>query len=380
MEQQVKFDRSKMKTEVQYKADFSSIRYAMCWEDADILVEALAPENRRCLSIGSAGDNSFSLLAAGATEVVCVEMNPAQVACIELRKSAYLSLDHQEFLQLLGAVPCSESARKAFYQRCASGLSVEAREFWERHPNQWRTGMMHLGKFENYFRMFREYVLPLAHRKNRVCQLLESRSAEQRLQFYENEWNTNRWRWIFHVFFSRFTMGRLGRDPAFFAYVEGSVAERILRRVRHALVELDPSRNPYLHMILRGSLDEDLPHAWRKQHFDTIRKALQDDRLKIVSSSLEKHFAEHSLDRYDAMNLSDIFEYMSEETSHMLLRKIVQQSNVGARLAYWNMLAPRSRPESMSDVLFPLASLADELFQKDQAFFYSRFVVEEVRG
>ena len=26
------------------RADFSAIRYAQCWEDADILVEALAPQ------------------------------------------------------------------------------------------------------------------------------------------------------------------------------------------------------------------------------------------------------------------------------------------------------------------------------------------------
>ncbi len=30
-------------------------------------------------------------------------------------------------------------------------------------------------------------------------------------------------------------MGRLGRDPEFFRYVEGSVAERILERVEYAL-------------------------------------------------------------------------------------------------------------------------------------------------
>ncbi len=69
-----------MKTEVQEHADFSLIRYAQCWEDADVLVEALRPAGRTCLSIGSAGDNSFALLAAGARHVHVAEMNPAQVA------------------------------------------------------------------------------------------------------------------------------------------------------------------------------------------------------------------------------------------------------------------------------------------------------------
>ena len=50
----------------------------------------------------------------------------------------------------------------------------------------------------------------------------------------------------------------------------------------------------------------------------------------------------------------------------------------GARLAYWNMLAPRRRPESMAARLRPLDDLAARLHLADRAFFYSAFVVEEV--
>jgi S-adenosylmethionine-diacylglycerol 3-amino-3-carboxypropyl transferase len=44
------------------------------------------------------------------------------------------------------------------------------------------------------------------------------------------------------------------------------------------------------------------------------------------------------------------------------------------------MLVPRSRPESMAGRLQPLTELSSKLFLQDKAFFYSRFVVEEVRG
>jgi S-adenosylmethionine-diacylglycerol 3-amino-3-carboxypropyl transferase len=43
------------------------------------------------------------------------------------------------------------------------------------------------------------------------------------------------------------------------------------------------------------------------------------------------------------------------------------------------MLAPRTRPESMADRLRPLTELSQRLHHEDKAFFYSRFVVEEVR-
>jgi S-adenosylmethionine-diacylglycerol 3-amino-3-carboxypropyl transferase len=365
------------KSEIQHRADFSKVRYAQCWEDSSLLVSSLKPQGRHCLSIGSAGDNSFSLLAAGAASVTAVEMNPAQVACIELRKAAYLALDHPAFLELHGSRPSTR--RAGLYAQCRELLPPEARNFWNSKPEDIAGGIGGCGKFENYFRLFRSRVLPIAHPRKRVLSLLEPRSPEKRRRFYDEVWNNRRWRAIFHVFFSRTLMGALGRDPEFFKYVEGSVAERILQRTEHALAVLDPSANPYLHWILTGTHGTALPHALEEQNFAPIRAALQEGRFRITGSPIEALLESEPETRYDAFNLSDIFEYMSEANTEALLRKLVTASNRGARLAYWNMLAPRSRPEAMANLLEPRASEAAGLLHEDRAFFYSRFVVEEVR-
>jgi S-adenosylmethionine-diacylglycerol 3-amino-3-carboxypropyl transferase len=366
------------KSEIQHRADFSKVRYAQCWEDSLLLVKALIPAGRHCLSIGSAGDNSFSLLAAGAASVTAVEMNPAQVACIELRKAAYLTLDHAAFLELHGSRPSTR--RAALYADCRDLLPDEARTFWDARPESIAQGIGGCGKFENYFRLFRSRVLPLAHSRKRVLALLEPRTPSERRCFYDETWNNRRWRAIFQIFFSRTMMGALGRDPEFFKYVEGSVADRILSRTEHALAVLDPSANPYLHWILTGTHGEHLPHALEEENFDSIRTALQEDRFRIHGASIEALLESEPDNRYDAFNLSDIFEYMSEANTEALLRRLVAASNPRARLAYWNMLAPRSRPEGMSKLLEPRASESSVLFHEDRAFFYSRFVVEEVRG
>jgi S-adenosylmethionine-diacylglycerol 3-amino-3-carboxypropyl transferase len=363
-------------SEIQHRADFSAIRYAQCWEDSKLLTAALAPAGKHCLSIGSAGDNSFALLAGGAASVTVAEMNPAQIACIELRKAAYLSLDHSEFLELLGSRP--STCRAALYQYCRSNLPPSARDFWDSKPAEIEAGIASAGKFERYFAKFRHLVLPLAHPRRRVLSLLEKRDPAARETFYETRWNNRRWKWIFQLFFSRKTMGALGRDPEFFRYVEGSVAARILARTRHALVHLDPSENPYLHWILTGTHGESLPEALGKKNFEIIREALLADRMEIVHAPLEAVLEKFPDRKFDAYNLSDIFEYMSGENTAALLRKIHAASAPGARLAYWNMLAPRSRPDSMSHMLRPLDEEADRLFQQDRAFFYSRFIIEEV--
>jgi S-adenosylmethionine-diacylglycerol 3-amino-3-carboxypropyl transferase len=361
----------KMKSEIQQHADFTKVRYANCWEDADILIQALDPKGRHCVSIGSAGDNSFSLLAAGASRVTISEINPAQIACIRLRIAAYKALSHTEFLTLLGE---NEGDRLALFKKCQPHLDDTTREYWGHFSDHITEGFGRVGKFESYFTLFREKMLPLVHSKPKIRSLLEHRLPEERERFYEKQWNTWRWRLLFKVFFSRFVMGRLGRDPAFFKYVEGSVADRILTRTRHALVHLDPSKNPYLSWILTGRFGNHLPHALREENYDAIRNNI--DRLTIDPRSLEA-VLQDAEQPFDAYNLSDIFEYMSEENSATILKNIHQHSNLGARIAYWNMLAPRARPETLAAQISSLEELSETLFKLDKAFFYSAFIVEE---
>ena len=92
-----------MGSEVAARADFSGIRYAQCWEDADILLDALnVGPGHVCLSIASAGDNALAMLTRDPARVVALDLSPAQLACLELRVCAYRNLAHEELLELIG--------------------------------------------------------------------------------------------------------------------------------------------------------------------------------------------------------------------------------------------------------------------------------------
>jgi S-adenosylmethionine-diacylglycerol 3-amino-3-carboxypropyl transferase len=362
-----------MRSEAADRADFSGIRYAQCWEDADILLEALEPgPGKRCLSIASAGDNTLALLSRDPESVLAIDLSPAQLYCLELRVAAYRELQHKELLALIGSVQSIDRLR--LYQACRKHLSTPAAAFWDDRPTQIASGIGSVGKFERYFEMFRTRVLPLVHSRTRVDDLLRAKSREDRQSFYTMRWNNFRWRLMFRMFFSRTVMGLLGRDPEFFRYVEGSVAKRILQRTEYALTELDPAQNPYIHWILTGRHDQALPTALREENFEPIRQNL--DRLEWRCSSLEESI--NQAQKFDCFNLSDIFEYMAPDSYEQLLLLLVSSSRPGARLAYWNMLAPRHRPESLAATLRPLSELSARLFERDRAFFYSAFVVEEV--
>src|SRR5947207_7134688 len=143
-----------MTSEVAAKADFSGIRYAQCWEDADILLDGLDIQpGDVCLSIASAGDNSLALLARRPARVVALDLSPAQLACVELRVAAYRELSHPELLELIGSSPSQQ--RETLYRRCRSQLSAGAREFWDCHAADLAQGIGNAGKFEHYFALFR---------------------------------------------------------------------------------------------------------------------------------------------------------------------------------------------------------------------------------
>jgi S-adenosylmethionine-diacylglycerol 3-amino-3-carboxypropyl transferase len=356
-------------------ADFSAIRYGQCWEDADVLLDALAVQpGDTCLSIASAGDNTLALLTCAPERVIALDLSAAQLACLELRVAAYRALKHAELLELIGS---TRSARRdELYQRCRGQLSPDVRRFWDAQPDAIRAGIGGAGKFERYFTLFRQRVLPLVHSRARVARLLQGGAREEREAFYDREWDTWRWRAMFRIFFSRLVMGHLGRDPQFFQYVQGKVADRILARTWYALTALDPAENPYVQWILTGRHTAALPYALRAEHFETIRDGL--DRLEWRRQSLEDHLGtvgRHTIDRF---NLSDVFEYMAPATYHRALEQLADAGRHGARLAYWNMLVPRHRPESLADRLRPMPELAAQLHHSDKAFFYGAFVVEEV--
>ena len=353
----------------------SDIRYAQCWEDADILLPALNIQpDFTCLSIASGGDNTLAMLSRGPRKVFAIDLNPAQLAVLELRVAGYRELEHAELLALHGSTESPN--RQKLYQRCRKHLSNSARAYWDQRLHLIEAGFGSAGRLEHYFRLFRNWVLPLSESRRLIERFLTEKSGAQRVRLYDSEWNNLRWRLLLHIFCSRLVMGRLGRDPELFRYVKGSIAHRIVKRTRHAMTVLDPTVNPYLYWIFTGRHREGaLPFALRRENFDAIRAHL--DRLEWRCCTLEE-FLEDPPDGFDAFNLSDIFEYVSPESYERLLRLVVRAAKPGARLAYWNLLVPRSRPESLANELKPLTALADSLFACSNTFFYGAFVVEQV--
>lgn len=364
-----------VKSEVEEYAKFDIIRYAQVWEDAEILLEALdINENDNVLSIASAGENALSLLINNPNIVYAIDLNANQIACTEFKIACYKYLDYQECMELIGVFDSNN--RLKIYNKIENNLSDKTRKYLSDNIDYIEKGIINVGKFENYFNIFGKKVLPLIHNKKTRQELLEKKNKEERYKFYHKKWNNIRWNMLFRVFFSKIIMGKLGRDKAFFRYVNVNVAEHILERTRYAITELDTSENSYLHYIINGKYDKVLPVAYRKENFEKIKENI--DKIVLLSETIESFIERDDVEYISKYNLSDIFEYMSDEQMCQIFEKIFTKSSPGTKIAYWNMLADKRASKYFENLEYK-EKQANELLNKDKAFFYSKFIIEEIK-
>lgn len=359
--------------DIKIRARFDFIRYASCWEDADILLDALRiGSGDNCFSIGSAGDNSLAMLAKDPAMVVAVDFNPAQHANIELKIQAFKHFSFDEVLGFLGIDECECSQRLKMYDLIKSGLSYYTHSFWERHRELIEEGIVHVGKFERFFYIFRTKIVPLMHNCGTVRQFLEQKSIQDQHEFYERIWDNFRWKLLFRIFFSKFMVGRLGRDPEFFKYVDADVAGSFKKKADHNFTEIPIYTNPYTNYIFSGNFPRHaLPFYLRKENFELIKSRI--DRLKLHLGDINSCIDRYPDVKFDVFNLSDIFEYMSMQEFLDELTYLLKGATKGSRFAFWHLLVDRFFPEK-----FPIVyekELSDKLTSEDKAPFYKRFVV-----
>ena len=349
--------------------------YARCWEDDAVLRAGLRlGPGDDVLSIASAGDNSFALLLDDVKSVTLLDRNTTQLAICELKMAAIAQLEVDEARKLLGMAESNPLERHMLYHRLRPGLSGRARASLDPVPRQFGDGLLDAGKFERYLASFREYVLPLVQSRSTLEQMAALTDLGEQRRLFDSRWNTRRWRALFRLFFSKAVMSRRGRERAFFDHVEErSISDVFLGRAEKALTRIPVATNPYLVWILTG--DNLMPPYLTDDGFYRIRERL--DRLQLVEDGLGEHLASATAGRYSAFNLSDCFEYMSQDATDAQLRDVVRVSRTGARLVYWNLLVPRDG--SNIPALRPETELAERLHAQDRAFFYGRLVVETVR-
>ena len=344
------------------------IRYANCWEDADVLCAGLSlQKNTKILSVSSAGDNTLSLLTANPELVVAADLNSAQLNLLRLKVAAISALNREEYIAFSGFVPGIK--RVDTYLKIRSNLNQEARGFWDSRASEINMGIVFCGKFERYFAFFHHKILPLIHQRKTTDKLFASKTESEQMTFYINTWSNWRWRLLFKLFFSKTIMGRFGRDPAFLKEVKVPVSEFIYEKTEHHLSSIKCQDNYFLSHILRGKFGATLPHYVRPVNYEIIKE-------NLTQLSIEKNYVQKAGEKYglfDHFNLSNIFEYMNPQVFKETAHDLAKLSKSGATLAYWNLMVQRKLHEALPESFSFDRARSAELSKMDKGFFYGDF-------
>lgn len=355
------------------KIDFSILRYANCWEDADVLLKALDLKGgERILCIASGGDNALALLTTAPALVHAVDINPAQLYLTELKQKAFAALTYPELLQFLGVTKTSANERFYFYQKIKPMLSGDACCYWDAHKSNIAKGVIYTGKFERYFSVFRKYLLPLVHKQDTIKKLLSPKTGEAQIHFFNHTWNSRRWKILMQAFFNRYTLGRYGRNPAFLAHVAVNVADYIIQKSDQHLRSAACTQNYFLHMIMTGTFGPVLPVYLREEAFEAIKQNSM--RLVLRQASAQTAMQEQP---FDAYCFSNMFEYLSAELFQNLIDQCAAYIPSKAKLAYWNLMVPRSFHHAAPQLFSHQTQKSAEAAQQDNGFFYHRFILDE---
>ncbi len=316
-----------------------SLQYTNCWEDGYLLDKSLQVNSDSILlSIASGGDNTLLLLKNNPKQLICVDSNPLQIYCTELKARSVEFLTKERHLQFCGYIDDTAENRMKTFEFLSPFLNPEVFEFWENYPKEIERGFIHMGKFEKYLQLFANRCLPLVHSKSTCNKLIAPKPEEQQIKFYNKKWNSWAWKLLFRAYFNQKTMSKLGRDEEKFAHSKTSMLEQIWKKTDYHLQSTLCQNNYILDYILFGKYKQHVPPYLN--HFEKIKKWIKNNGIEYYTGDFQKAMQLNK--GVNRMNLSDVFEYMDEKQFRQCKSLLRHNTETGTLISFWNFLVPRS--------------------------------------
>ncbi|GIF96703.1 DUF3419 family protein [Catellatospora citrea] len=344
--------------------------FAQVREDPELEIAAFAARwDGPIAVVSSAGCTALSLLAAGAAEVVGVDVNRTQNHLVELKAAAVAHLAPGAALGLLGGVPMAPAARRQAYDQIRDRLTAGARDYWDAHPQAIERGVLQAGVTERLMRLIAR-TLRVVHPR-RIETLLALPTLDHQREFYRRDWDTLGWRLLFAVLCNRLVLRRT-YDERFFAHVENPSYARHFRQVaEHTLTDLDIGGNYFLHHLLTGAY----PAASRPPYLDA---PVPVDRLRLVDGGFTDYLRTRPDRSMAGFALSNICEWLTADQIDELFAEIVRTARPGARLVFRNFVGWTEVPARWRDAVREDRARGEELMRTDRSLCQRRFALCEV--
>jgi S-adenosylmethionine-diacylglycerol 3-amino-3-carboxypropyl transferase len=292
--------------------------------------------------IGSGGCTALSLLAARPRALHVVDINPAQIFLLELKRAALELLTYDELRR------CVAANARPFYARLRGRLSAEAAAFWDARERLLGAGLNRCGVIERKLRramlLFRLFIHP---RRRIVAALTQPSLAAQRL-FYEERWETWRWRAALRLGLSR-PLLRLVYGRAFVAALAPGFAESIHQGLAQTFMNFPAQDNGYLWQTFLGTYPAS-ERAWpiylQPESYETVKGGLE--KMKLAAADAAEWLAAQPARSVSFFALSNILEVTSAGYAERLIVAVSHAARPGALVCLRWILPP---PQSLVEML-----------------------------
>ena len=352
--------------------------FAQVREDSRLDVEALAPGPRdEVLVVGSGGCTALSLLAEHPAHVWSVDLNRVQHHVVELKLAALRALPLGDGVAFLGGTESPTFVRRRQYEEIRPLLGAAARAHWDGRLRDVEAGVLAAGVSERFIRLIVRVVGAVVHPRRRQARLLACRSVPEQRAYYDAEWNTRRWRLLFHLLLNRAAFRRT-YDPGFFANVENpSFARHFHALVERGLTTLPVADNYFLHHMLTGRYPVDVvggvpPYLSAR---GARRAAEAADRLTLVDGSVTAFLRGRPDGSLHAFALSNVAEWLDAAGREALFREVARTAAPGARVVFRDFVGRTTVPAALRDVLVVDEARSAELTRRDRSLLQARIIV-----
>lgn len=327
----------------------------------------------------SAGDNALDYLLDDVQHVHCVDINPAQNALLELKKTIFKRGNHTLLWDFFGKGQKS-GAKLIYRQKLRRLLSKQAQQFWDENIQNFSPRSKNDSfYFSGTSGKVAHTVFNQIQRKgltSAVENLLSANSLEEQ-SYYFNAIEPQLWnpflRWLIR---RHATMAMLGVPTTQRKMIEQQYEDGLLEFIRQSLqkvfTELPIGDNYFWRVYLTGHYAPDCcPNYLREENFQTLQKRIQ--RIETQTSSLLQAL-QRSKETYSHFMLLDHQDWMAFTQPHQLAKQwsnLLDHAKSGASILFRSaMPEPDFLPEFVFENVSFHPELTESLHEKDRVGTY----------
>ena len=335
------------------KVYFSSV-----WEDYLSLQQGLSPQaSDVVLSVASSGDNIFNFLTDNVSKIYAVDINPAQLSLAKLKLELLRRCDPQKVLDLLTGNG-DKTENKHFVETIISS-DKNLKKYLSAY--NFENGVDNIGEFE------RRVVPPVAYCVKQFFKEADFVHANEGKK-------ANVWLSGLPIAFS-FKRTYKFLIPDFpYQHININMGKSLQKSLKNFLSHNDFRGNWYLQKIYFGRY-QTLPPFLRPDNFKTVKNNA--DRITFVDKDILSFLKQSKDGSVDKINLSDIFDWCSEEDYAATLREAHRVLSPNGRIFYWELFVSRELPEELKSSFKSLKRESAAIHQRDNVPIYHRIVILE---